>query len=493
MPKCYICDKDLDKNNKSLEHILLNGLGGHLKSDKILCEKHNNMYSKFDDELCDDLLFFTNILNPKRDRDENPQVNLKDENNNIVIRKANGDFYTKPKVTVNKKQNGRLEITINAFYSNTQGGQEYLNGKIKNIIKTSTKKLNLSEKRISEEVDKIQNIITNKPSQQKHPKLYFECQFNKKGNIFISILKMVLGYYFYNNYDKSYILSVLDPYKNADKKSSKIFINKNSNYYYPKNFYKEDSIYHTLVIIGDKKNKLLYSLVSLYGVLNTFMLLNSDYNGDDLYSSYCYDLRNNKEIEFNNKMILEKNDIDSILAPKFQKEEINHALNNFMEFFVSNTFNIEEFSKNVDNVFNEVYKEQKIFSKAEYKKWLNDAFHSLCKNNNEFKTLKDNDIENLFNLIYSVYDYKKYIYPYYFNFLSNRILDCVASIITDDNKKLKNKESFYRTLKNKLFLIKSNNATINLFIKTDELKIKKALWAFTSNIYNEIYEIFYKK
>lgn len=493
MSKCYICNEELDKNNKSVEHILLNGLGGHLKTDRILCEKHNNMYSKYDDELCDDLLFFTNILNPKRDRDENPQANFRDDDNNIVIRKANGDFYTKPKVTVNKKQNGGLEVTINVFYSDTQGGQEYLNEKIENIIRTSTKKLNLSEERIGEEIDKIQNFIANKPSQQKHPKLYFECQFNKKGNIFISLLKMVLGFYFYNNYSENYILPILEAYKNADKKNNKILINNNSNYYYPKNFYKEDNIYHTLVIIGNKKNKLLYAFVSLYGVLNTFILLNQDYNGEDLYASYCYDLRNNKEVEFNNRIILEKNDIENILLPNFQKEEINHALNNFMEFFVSKTFNIENFSKNVDKIFKDVYKESKIFSKTEYKEWLNNTFQHLCKSDEQCKTLKDVDIENLFKLIYSVYDYKKYMYPYYFNFLSDRILDCVTLIITDDNKKLKNRESFYRALKNKLFSIKSDNSAINLLIKQDELKIKNALKAFTANIYNEIYKIFYKK
>lgn len=493
MSKCYICDEELNTNSKSLEHIVLNGLGGHLKSNKILCEKHNNMYSKFDDELCNDLLFFTNILNPKRDRDENPQAYFKDENNNIVIRKANGDFFTKPKVTVNNSQNGGLEITINVFYSDTQGGQEYLSEKIQNIIKTSTKKLNIPEQRIIEEVTKIQNIIANEQTQQKRPKLFFECQFNKKGNIFISILKMVLGFYFYNNYSESYILPILESYKNADKKSSKLYINNNSNYYYPKNFYKEDSIYHTLVIIGNKENKLLYALVSLYGVLNTFILLNSDYIGENIYASYCYDLRNNKEVPFNNKLILDKKNVDNILIPKFQKEEINHALNNFMEFFASKTFNVEEFSKNVDKTFKEVYKEQKIFSKAEYKKWLNDAFYNLCKKDNECKTLKDIDIENWFKLIYSTYDYRKYMYPYYFNFLSDRILDCVYKIIFEQNKKLKNRDLFYRTLKNMLFSIKSNNTEINLLIKRDELKIKRALKAFCFNTHNEIYTKFFKK
>lgn len=37
--KCYICGKPLEGDNASLEHIVLNGIGGKLRSRTLLCKK----------------------------------------------------------------------------------------------------------------------------------------------------------------------------------------------------------------------------------------------------------------------------------------------------------------------------------------------------------------------------------------------------------------------------------------------------------------------
>lgn len=44
MKKCVICGRILDKENKSMEHIIPNAIGGTLKSDKIYCKECNQQY-----------------------------------------------------------------------------------------------------------------------------------------------------------------------------------------------------------------------------------------------------------------------------------------------------------------------------------------------------------------------------------------------------------------------------------------------------------------
>lgn len=39
---CYICDEELTDTNNSDEHIILNAIGGHLHSNKLLCKRCNN-------------------------------------------------------------------------------------------------------------------------------------------------------------------------------------------------------------------------------------------------------------------------------------------------------------------------------------------------------------------------------------------------------------------------------------------------------------------
>ncbi|MGF1718381.1 HNH endonuclease, partial [Photobacterium chitinilyticum] len=42
MSYCYLCGHAIKLEDKSDEHIIPNALGGRLKSDRVLCEKHNN-------------------------------------------------------------------------------------------------------------------------------------------------------------------------------------------------------------------------------------------------------------------------------------------------------------------------------------------------------------------------------------------------------------------------------------------------------------------
>ena len=52
MSKCYLCGMLLSESNRSLEHIIPNAIGGHLKSKDLICKNCNsNTGQKIDAEI----------------------------------------------------------------------------------------------------------------------------------------------------------------------------------------------------------------------------------------------------------------------------------------------------------------------------------------------------------------------------------------------------------------------------------------------------------
>lgn len=74
MTTCYLCDEFLTAaaDNISKEHIILNAIGGHLKSKELLCKTCNSKFGEdADSELANQLLFLSSYLQVKRDSGEN--------------------------------------------------------------------------------------------------------------------------------------------------------------------------------------------------------------------------------------------------------------------------------------------------------------------------------------------------------------------------------------------------------------------------------------
>lgn len=66
---CYVCDVELIKENETEEHIILNAIGGKLKSKKLICKVCNsNFGGRIDDSLAKQLNPIANLLNIKRER-----------------------------------------------------------------------------------------------------------------------------------------------------------------------------------------------------------------------------------------------------------------------------------------------------------------------------------------------------------------------------------------------------------------------------------------
>ena len=99
MLKCYVCNEEIKPENKSLEHILPNCIGGKLKSENLICGICNSeLGSGIDRHLCDEMLTISNLLNIKRERNETPTIVAKDPNGVEYYRKSGGKLFRKKPV-----------------------------------------------------------------------------------------------------------------------------------------------------------------------------------------------------------------------------------------------------------------------------------------------------------------------------------------------------------------------------------------------------------
>src|SRR5690348_12113276 len=83
---CYVCNTYLTQENETEEHIILNAIGGKLKSKKLICKGCNSKFgSNIDDKLAQQLNTVSNLLNVKRDRGKPQNVKGKYQNKEIII------------------------------------------------------------------------------------------------------------------------------------------------------------------------------------------------------------------------------------------------------------------------------------------------------------------------------------------------------------------------------------------------------------------------
>ena len=104
MSKCYLCGMLLSESNRSLEHIIPNAIGGHLKSKDLICKNCNsNTGQKIDAEISKQLNFFANMLNIERDRGKPQAFKIKDGETGELYRCLPGGVPSRIEPKVIKK------------------------------------------------------------------------------------------------------------------------------------------------------------------------------------------------------------------------------------------------------------------------------------------------------------------------------------------------------------------------------------------------------
>ncbi len=465
MKKCYYCGKDLIKTHTKAEHIIPNGVGGKLKTSLILCDDCNNILSYLDESICKSVMHLTNFLNPHRDNGSNPQIKLQSADKEY-IREANGKYYTKPEFKNVKKDGNHLSFAFKTEYSvdGKNSAQEKALKPVFKLVEDFYKdKPEKIEKAKKDIIAKLEKNIVSKDS----PVLHICGQYNQDGLLFLAMLKIAIGFYIYNELPVEDIADKIQLLKNKDLKS----INNLGNYFYPDNFFLNDSIYHLLYLKGDNLNKQIYCIISLYGCLNTIILLNDNYTGDNFCKTYLYDLRNNKEKSFSNNISITKDMFENILSFNNQ-EQIQKGIGKQMKIFLDFLVRRSPTPDKLFYILNTSF--QKICNSAclpedEYKKAFEETTKMALKEDNDFKCFLDKWVDEILEIALSTnYTYTTYLSTYIPKVLSSIVTSCIIDSIRANPYQIIALDAFKDMIYEKISNVKTKNDKLNNLIKEEK-------------------------
>lgn len=324
MKKCYVCGAELNKVNSSSEHIIPNAIGGFLKSKDLICRDCNSKFGETcDSSLCKQFLQISTLLNIKRQRKENQPFMAYDSIKNEKVKITAGG---KPNVQC------RVEKKDEYVYEFIAGTKK----EAKSMLKKFQKKY--PKINIEEELEKgeLQSEYYDHP---------INIKMNYGGlNSSIAILKIMLNFYIYSGGDKKHITNTIDLIKNNEILHE---INQNKiNFDFKKS---KNTVTHTIIIIGNTDEKILFGFVKLFNFYESYFVLNDNYIGESVVYSYDYDLINNKVNDL---------DISEMKIEKIKKIDIHKHIcfNNFCKSEFANVINISQTRARADVIFDIISK-----------------------------------------------------------------------------------------------------------------------------------------
>ena len=110
---------------------------------------------------------------------------------------------------------------------------------------------------------------------------------------FRSICKTAVNYYILNGGNRNNILHLI-PYIKQQQEMDVVNFCYNPKVYIPKD---EGQVLHSIILIGNSKERILYSYIELFNAYKYIVLMNDDYRGEDIQSIYCYDVINATKLE----------------------------------------------------------------------------------------------------------------------------------------------------------------------------------------------------
>jgi len=471
---CYLCNINLENSEASEEHIIFNSIGGKLKSRILHKDCNSRAGSEIDSAISKELKFFTNFLNPPRHRGENQDIILKIDGKEVK-RSADGNLHD---LRIQKDEKGNLKIQL--FHSpNSPQKQTQINQAKKHIRNIANRK-GLLPDRIEEIVKKFQSELETKSETINNPGFTTDFSFNKDGLLFLGLLKIAIGYAVHSGCEKKDLEKSIQILKDKNCIENR----KNINWYYPDSLYPKDSIYHSLLLVGNRESKLLYCLISLYGVINVFVILNDRYEGRNFTKNYFQDLRN-QEIKENSSITfseIQRDDVSKILSTDSDYySSLKDALSGFMDFFVIYpSERVYEATKvKYSTTINEIAAESKTILKEEdFKTEFRKKFIPNISALRELKVLKKSQVEELVKVYENSNeggDYKSYLEIFLPQIVSGLIGEISNKVTFRNYEIIKDKEKFKLAVSEEFLLIKTDNDVVNLILKERHQEIIKKL------------------
>lgn len=340
MEYCYLCDEKLTEVNSSQEHILLNSIGGRLKSKDLLCKDCNAKFGhNTDRELSKQLQFLSNYLNIKREKGENQPLKglISESGKKYNLIDGSKPALSKPEFQIEDKDN-QINYNISARDENELLG--ILKG-----LKKKHPELDIEEAK--------------KHFQWKEE--YLDEMLNHKMTIggelsFKSIVKTAVNYYVFERNEKTQISHLLSYLR--DEENLNIIHHFNPK----KTIFKKEvgEVAHTIHLVGNKHNKVLYCFIEFFSCYSFLLLLSENYTEKTFVSTYVYDVIKSKKIE---------RKINLNLKSDFIKENIKNPQPNFdiVQAKISRAMKIGnkiQIDKQISQITNKTV--QKVFDKYSY-------------------------------------------------------------------------------------------------------------------------------
>lgn len=278
LAKCYICDVDLDNENRSYEHIILNAIGGMLKSDKLLCTACNTkMGETADSELAKQFSFLCGYLQIKRDRGNIPTTKGGATKDGTQIHLVEGSTpkLANPIFKVTELDGGGIEYSITA--RDEKEMRSMLGG--------------LKRKYPLFDVDAAMARANHKAERLKEP-VQYEQKFG--GDLaFRSLAKTAVNFFILNGGNRQDVKHVFKFLVGNEE------LDIVKHYHPKKNIYQKEpgEIIHLLHFNGNKREKLLYCYVEFFSTHSYLVLLSTNYEGSDINSTYAYNLITRREVK----------------------------------------------------------------------------------------------------------------------------------------------------------------------------------------------------
>jgi hypothetical protein len=331
--ECYICNRKISSQNTYEEHIILNSLGGKLKSKSLICRQCAPSLDRIDVALSRSLNSFGLLLNIPRDRGTNPpiQATRTDTGERISLDLGGKPVLIKPIIRDNLSDNEQPSLSISA--KNKAQMREVLTG-----LKRKYPLLN-----------NVEEIVKNAVIRQEHiPPVIINLLFGEEE--LRSVCKMAINFYMYHGRKRDLIAHLI-PYIQVGCENQYV------NYYYPDELIAKsnlnDAFIHTLFIKGDPQEKVLYGYIELYNAFRLIVLLSDSYDKDFFQEVYSFDVLSRKEVDREININLSREEILNlvnnseppvekiasaikVLVDAIQLNQINKQINKAIEDFFKN-------------------------------------------------------------------------------------------------------------------------------------------------------------
>jgi len=278
--ECYICNKNIVPEEVYNEHIILNSLGGRLKSKSLICRQCARNLDKIDVALSRSLNSFGLLLNIPRDRGTNPsiQATRTDTGEQISLDSGGKPVLIKPTIIDNLADNEQPFLYISAM--NQSQMRKVLTG-----LKRKYPYLDVEE------------IIKSAVARQEYvPPVIINLLFGEEE--FRSVCKMAINFYMYHDGEhegERDLIAHLIPYIKDGCENQYV------GYYYPDELIaasnSSESFIHTLYIKGNPQEKILYGYIELYSAFRLIILLSDSYEGESFRKVYSFDVLSRERIE----------------------------------------------------------------------------------------------------------------------------------------------------------------------------------------------------